>query len=177
MLNPFTIFTALYALMAFSGTGPVRAFLYLAVELVAASLVALYVFALRRGGLVGGFWIPARRERLVPALILLSAFAALLVALALLDAPPDLFRTTLSMGLAAASVATLTLFWKASAHSTVAGHAAAAGLLTLGPSLGLPFALALPVVIWARLTSGAHTLPQTLVGAVVGAAFAALFLT
>jgi hypothetical protein len=79
------------------------------------------------------------------------------------------------MGLAAATVAALTLVWKASAHSAVAGHAAAAGLLVLGPA-GLAFVLALPLVLWARVSSGAHTLPQALVGAAVGAGFAVAFL-
>jgi membrane-associated phospholipid phosphatase len=175
VLNPFSVFTALYALVAFSGAGPARAALYVAVELAAASLVALYVFALRRGRRVGDFWLSARSERLVPALFLLSAFAALLVALALLDAPQTLFYATLSMGLAAASVAALTLFWKASAHAAVAGHAAAVGLLVLGP-LGVVFALVLPVIVWARVASGAHTLQQVLAGGATGAVFAFYFL-
>jgi membrane-associated phospholipid phosphatase len=176
VLNPFSVFTALYALVAFSEANPARAALYVAVELAAASLVSLYVFALRRGRRVGDFWLSARSERFVPALFLLSAFAGLLMALYLLDAPETLFHVTLSMGLAAASVAVLTLFWKASAHAAVAGHAAAAGLLVLGP-LGVVFTLVLPVVLWARVASGAHTLPQVLAGAAVGAAFVFLFLT
>lgn len=175
-LNPFTVFTALYALVAFSEASPTReAALYVAVELAAASLVALYVFVLRRGRRVSAFWLPTRHERLVPALFLLSAFAALLTALALLDAPDTLFYLTLSMGLAAASVAVLTLFWKASAHSAVAGHAAASGLLVLG-GVGLPFVLLLPAVLWARVASGAHTSAQVLAGAGAGAAFAIAFL-
>ena len=175
-LNPFSVFTALYVLVAFSEASPARALLYVAVELAAASLVAGYVLVLRRGRRIGGFWIPARRERLVPALFLLSAFAALLVSLALLDAPNTLFYATLSMGLAAAPVAALTLSWKASAHSAVAGHAAATGLLVLG-TVGLLFALVLPAVLWARVASGAHTLAQVLAGAATGGAFALLFLT
>lgn len=175
VLNPFSVFTALYALVALSEMSPARTALYVAVELAAASLVALYVFALRRGRRVGDFWLSARSERLVPALFLLSAFAGLLIALYLLDAPPNLFYVTLSMGLAAASVAALTLLWKASAHAAVAGHAAAAGLLVLDP-LGVVFALVLPLVLWARVASGAHTLSQALAGAAVGAVFAFLFL-
>lgn len=175
-LNPFTLFTALYALVAFSEANPARSVLFVAAELVAALSVAGYVFALRRTRRVGNFWLSARRERLVPALVLLSAFAALLASLALLGAPQDLFLVTLSMGLASATVAAATLFWKASAHSAVAGHAAAAGLLVLGPLLGLPFALALPAVIWARVASGAHSLSQTLAGAGVGGLLAALLL-
>ncbi len=174
-LNPFIIFTALFALIAFAEAGVSLAVLYLALELLAAMAVAGYVLFMRRRSRVGDFWISARAERLTPALFLLAAFVALLAVLALFEAPQDLSLLTLSMGLASATVAVITLLWKASAHCTVAGHAAAAGLLLLGPA-GLIFVLALPLVVWSRVTPGAHTLPQTLAGAAVGAGFAFLFL-
>jgi membrane-associated phospholipid phosphatase len=175
VLNPFVIFTGIYALLASAEANVGGAFLYVTLELLAAAAVAGYVLLMRRRARVGDFWISARAERLTPALFLLTAFVALLGALALLDAPKDLLLLTLSMGLASAAVALLTLFWKASAHCTVAGHAATAGLLLLGP-LGWIFALALPLVVWARVADGAHTLPETLIGAAVGAVFALLFL-
>lgn len=174
-LNPFVIFTALFALVVFVEVGVYRSVLYLAVELTAAAAVAGYVLFMRRRSRVGDFWISTRAERLTPALFLLAAFVALLGALALLDAPQNLFLLTLSMGLASAAVAGITLLWKASAHCTVAGHAAAAGLLLLGP-LGFVFLLVLPLVLWSRVTLKAHTLSQTLTGAAVGAGFAVLFL-
>ena len=174
-LNPFFVFTALYILVALQESSVPRAILYVGVELVAAAFVAGYVFLLRRRRRVGDFWISARAERLTPALILLGAFIILLGALVLLGAPGSLFLTTLSMGLASATVAATTLFWKASAHSAVAGHAVAAGLLVLGP-LGIVFALVLLAVLWSRVASGAHTLPQAFAGAGVGATFALVFL-
>jgi hypothetical protein len=174
-LNPFVIFTALFALVAFAEAGAYRGVLYLAVELTAAAAVAGYVLFMRRRSRVGDFWISARAERLTPAVFLLAAFVALLAALVLLDAPHNLYLLTLSMGLASAAVAGITLLWKASAHCTVAGHAAAAGLLLLGPP-GIVFLLMLPLVLWARATIKAHTLSQTLAGAAVGAGFAVLFL-
>ena len=176
VLNPFIIFTALYALVAFTGANLVDAVLYVALELLAAAVVAGYVFLMRRRKRVRDFWISARAERLIPALVLLTTFVALLVALAFLGAPRDLFLLTLSMGLASAAVAAVTLFWKASAHCAVAGHAAAAGLLLLGP-LGLLFLFALPPIIWSRITLTAHTPSQTLAGTAMGAAFAFVLLT
>ena len=175
VLNPFSIFTVLFALVAFMNSPVSEALLYLAVELLAAAAVALYVFLMRRRRRVGDFWISARAERLVPAIFLLSIFVGLLVALWLLDAPGALLRTTLSMGLAAAAVAAITLAWKASAHTAVAGHAAAAGPLVLGP-VGIAFVLVLPLVLYARIGPHAHTLSQALVGAGVGAVFALSFL-
>jgi hypothetical protein len=174
-LNPFVIFTALFALAAFAEAGAYRGVLYLAVELTAAAAVAGYVLFMRRRSRVGDFWISVRAERLTPAVFLLAAFVALLAALVLLDAPQNLTLLTFSMGLASAGVAGITLLWKASAHCTVAGHAAAAGLLLLGP-LGFVFLLVLPLVLWSRVTLKAHTLSQALAGAAVGAGFAVLFL-
>lgn len=174
-LNPFFVFTALYALVALQGSSAARAAVYVGVELAAVAFVAGYILLLRRSRKVRDFWISTRAERLAPALILLGAFVALLVTLVLLEVPGALLRMTLAIGLASAMVAATTFVWKASAHSTVAGHAAAAGLLILGP-LGLLFVLVLPAVLWARIASGAHTPLQTLAGAGVGAAFALAFL-
>ncbi len=174
-LNPFFVFTALYALVAMSEASAPQATLYEVVELAAAAFVAGYVFLLRRRRRVGDFWISSRRQRFVPALVLLGAFVALLAVLDLLEAPATLFLTTLSMGLASAAVAATTLVWKASAHSAVAGHAAAAGLLVLGPP-GLLFVLVLPAVLWSRVAAGDHTSAQALAGAGVGAALAVVFL-
>ena len=174
-LNPFVIFTALFALAAFAEAGAYRGVLYLAVELTAGAAVAGYVLFMRRRSRVGDFWISVRAERLSPAVFLLAAFVALLAALVLLDAPQNLTLLTFSMGLASAGVAGITLLWKASAHCTVAGHAAAAGLLLLG-SLGLVFLLVLPLVLWSRVTLKAHTPSQSLAGAAVGAGCAVLFL-
>jgi hypothetical protein len=175
VLNPFVIFTALFLCVALAEEDAPRALLYTSVELLAAATVAGYVLFMRRRAWVGDFWISARAQRRTPAIFLLAAFVILLGALWLLGVPNDLFLLTLSMGLASSTVALVTLFFKASAHCTVAGHAAAAGLLLLGP-LGWIFALTLPLVIWARVSLGAHTVSETLAGAGVGASFALLFL-
>ena len=175
VLNPFVVFTLLFAAVAFTQVSVTDAVRYLVVQLSAAGFVAGYVLLLRRSSRVSGFWISNRAERLIPASVLLLAFAGLLLALYALGAPEDLFATTLSMGLAAATVAAITLLWKASAHCAVAGHAALAGPLLLGPA-GLVFSLMLPVILWSRVTLRAHTLVQVIAGSVIGLAFAGVFL-
>ena len=175
VLNPFVIFTGLYALVALDEARISRAVLYLGLELLAAGIVAGYVFSLMRRSRVGDFWISRRAERFFPALILLAAFVGLLIVLALFSAPENLYAATLSMGLATATVAAATLFWKASAHAAVTGHAATAGPLLLGLP-GAVFVLVLPLVFWARVYAGAHTPLQAAAGAAVGTAFALLFL-
>jgi membrane-associated phospholipid phosphatase len=175
VLNPFLIFTALYAAVAFAESSVAGALFYLALELLAAGVVAGYVLFLMRRSRVGDFWISRRAERLIPAVLLLAAFVGLLAALSLSGAPQALYDTTISMGLAATVVAAITLLWKASAHTAVAGHAAMAGPLVLGIS-GFVFVAILPLVLWARIVSGAHTPLQALAGATIGAVFAVLFL-
>jgi hypothetical protein len=173
-LNPFFIFTALYAFVAFAEAAPGDAVLYLAVELLAAAAVAGFVLFMRRRSRVGTSGSPpAPNASRLPVSCSPPSCSARRPAL--LDAREDLFLLTLSMGLASATVALISLVWKASAHCTVAGHATAAGLLLLGP-LGVIFLLALPLVAWSRVVLAAHTLPQALAGMAVGIGFASLFL-
>lgn len=173
--NPFLIFTLLYVAVAFTGSPVSQALLYTLLELLAAASVAGFVVFLRRRGRVGEFWIPGRAERRLPALFLLVAFLVLLGGLGALGAPADIFLLTLSMGLAAVVAASVTLFWKVSAHSVVTGYAAAAGPLLLGVA-GWTFALLLLPVFWARVALGAHTPLQALGGALIGVVFALVFL-
>src|SRR5918994_5448243 len=86
VLNPFVIFTALFLAAALAQAAVTQALLYTGVELLAAATVAGYVLLMRRRARVGDFWISARAERFTPALFLLAAFVALLVALVLLGA-------------------------------------------------------------------------------------------
>ena len=175
ILNPFVIFTALFFWVAASEGGIGRALLYTAVELLAAGAVGGFLLARRRAKKISGFWLSRRQERIVPAVVLISAGVSLFLLLWALGAYAGLLVVTASVFVAAMLVALLTLLWKASAHATVAGHAAACAAILLG-WWGIVFVIALPLVLWARVTEGAHTASQVLVGAAVGAGVAALFL-
>ena len=175
LLNPFTLFTALYVLVALENSSLAAAALYTALELAAAGAVVGYVLLRRRSRRARDFWLTERSERLVPALVLLGCFAGLLVALWAVGAPPDLIQATLTMGTASALAAALTLVWKVSAHTAVAGYTAVAGVALLG-LYGWVFVLLLPLVLWSRVSLNAHTLAQTLTGAALGAAVAAVLL-
>src|SRR5919199_689900 len=100
LFNPFFVFTALYAAVAFSESRPPTAAGYLAIELLAAGVMAGYVYLQQRRRKVSDFWISTRAERLIPAIFLLLVSAALLAALVLTNAPENLFRVMLSMVLA-----------------------------------------------------------------------------
>jgi hypothetical protein len=90
VLNPFAIFTALYALVALSEVEAFRALLYVALELLAAAAVAGYVLLMRRHSRVGDFWISARAHCTVVGH---AATAGLLV----LGFPGIIFAVTLPL--------------------------------------------------------------------------------
>jgi hypothetical protein len=173
-LNPFVVFTALFLWVALAEAGPPAALGYVAVEVAAAGVVVGYLYVQARRGRVSGFWLPSRRERIVPALVLIATGLAAVAILWALGAPREVLNVGVSMFVAALAVAVLTLAWQASAHTTVAGHAAVCGLLLLG-WWGLLFAATVPAVIWARVATRAHDRAQALAGAFVGGGVAALF--
>lgn len=111
----------------------------------------------------------SRREQrpLVMILVLASVGSGLLV-LRLLDAPRQLFALLAAMAAGMAVSLAISLFWKVSLHSAVAGGSVTAlaalidiRLLALSPLVGL--------VGWARVEVQAHTAAQVAVGALVGA--------
>jgi membrane-associated phospholipid phosphatase len=175
LLNPFAIFTVLFFWVAAAENGFLEALLYTAVELLAAVVVIAFLLARRRVRKISGFWLARRQERLVPAIVLIAVGVSLFLLLWALRAGPELLAVTSSVFVAAMAVALLTLLWKASAHATVAGHAAVSALILLG-WWGIVFALLLPAVLWARVAEGAHTAGQVLAGAAIGGAVAAVFL-
>jgi hypothetical protein len=174
VLNPFFLFPVLYGLVAaIYGPSLPEGLLYGALLILAVSVVVLSIKVRTASGKAGDFWLMARRERLVPALVLLAAAVGLCGALVAAGAPRELVLLTGSMLAAALLAALVTLAWKISAHATVAGHAAVWGPALLGPA-GLVFALALPAVVWSRAAEKRHTIAQALAGACLGVAMAAL---
>ena len=169
VLNPFVLFTVLFTLVATTTAASwLGAAFYLALELLAAGFVVAFLLHRTASNRAGDFWLKAREERRVPALILLAAAVALQGSLAVFGAPTELVLLMGSMLGAALLLAGVTLWWKASAHSAVAGHAAVWASAVLGP-WGLPFGIAVPIVMWARAAERRHTWAQVLAGAGIGA--------
>jgi len=174
VLNPFFLFPVLYALVAAAHEPSLpQGLLYGAFLLLAVSVVVVFIKMRTASGKAGDFWLMSRRERLLPALVLLAAAVGLCVALVAAGAPGELVLFTGSMLIAAFLAALITLAWKISAHATVAGHAAVWGVALLG-AVGFVFALALPAVVWSRAAERRHTLLQALAGACLGVVVAAL---
>jgi drug/metabolite transporter (DMT)-like permease len=133
-------------------------------------LIMLGVFrrALRRGH-ISDWHITDRRERLQPAIVAASLLftAAPMLILYLFGGPRWMLAAALSGFLLVVINLMITLLWKISQH--VSGIALGATLATA--NLGLlaaPILLLIPLVAWARVKVGAHTVAQTVAGGLTG---------
>jgi membrane-associated phospholipid phosphatase len=127
-------------------------------------------------GVKAGRWsdhhVEDRTQRAIPLAVAFVSLAACAALLAAVDAPRELIALVLAMLAGLAVVLTVTHWWKVSIHSAVAGGLLATFVVLFGPwaLLGLPV---LAAVAWSRTVLDAHTWPQVIVGALLGAAVAA----
>jgi membrane-associated phospholipid phosphatase len=142
----------------------------------AAVFVAGVPMAYIARGVAAGRWsdhhVEDRSQRMVPLLVALVSVATCAGLLAAVRAPQELIALVLAMLAGLVIVMIVTRWWKLSIHAAVAG-----GLLTILVILFGPWALlGLPVlaaVAWSRTVLDAHTWPQVVVGAALGALAAA----
>lgn len=118
-----------------------------------------------------GWWtdvhVSVREQRLVPFAAALAANLGGIGVLLAAHAPRELVALVLAIlgGLAAGGV--ITIWWKISGHTAVAGAAATVLAAAYGPPFLLTF-LALPVIGWSRLALRDHTAAQVTAGALLG---------
>ncbi|MHB0858480.1 MAG: DMT family transporter [Anaerolineae bacterium] len=123
---------------------------------------------LRRGG-ISDWHISVRRERLRP-IPLLASIASPVVPLALLivfRGPQLLLVGFITASLLIAFNMLITLQWKISGHVTSVAATATLVAATVGPGAA-PLLLLIPLVAWARVKIGAHTVMQTVAGGLSG---------
>ena len=123
---------------------------------------------LRRGG-ISDWYISNRKERLQPIPVLLSLVVALapLVLLVAFHGPRLMLVGAVSALTLVVFNLMITLGWKISQH--VSSIAASATLITAALGIGAaPVLLLIPLVAWARVKIGAHTVMQTVAGGVAG---------
>ena len=139
------------------------------VAVLFASVVPMW-FVLR--GVRRGSWenhhIPAREHRQLPLLVGLGSVLAGLTLLAIGGAPRELLALIASMVAGLVVSLLVTTVWKMSIHAAVSAGTVVILALVFGPAglLAAPLAVA---VAWSRVALRDHTVPQVLVGLVVGA--------
>lgn len=120
-------------------------------------------------GVISDWHVTNRRERLQPTLVGATLlFTAIPMAiLYFYDGPRWLLAMTLSGFLLVIANLCITLLWKISQHVSGVALGATLATLSLGP-LAAPSLLLIPLVAWARVKVGAHTVMQTVAGGVTG---------
>lgn len=144
--------------------------------LLAAALVvgvpALVVWLLAREGRLDGFDLNRREQR--PRILVLT-LACTGVAFALLwwlAAPVPVLALLATMAVGLAVVAVTSLVWKISLHAASAAGIAVSLAILASPTVGLVYGPVVPLVGWARVRTGNHTVAQVVGGALVGAVVA-----
>ena len=110
----------------------------------------------------------SNRKQRAPVLMMtaVSVVAGLLV-LSSLDAPASVLAMVLTIVGGIVVLAAVSLFWKISGHASAIACSAVIGAQMLGPA-GLLLLLLIPLVGWARVVLGAHTLGQVVAGSLFG---------
>ena len=125
------------------------------------------LLALVRAGRVVDHDVSERSQRAPVLVMSLACIAAGLGVLALLGAPASVLAMVVALVVGVGVMAIVSLGWKISGHSASAASAAVSLGYLLGPTWWWALAL-VPLVGWARVTLGAHTLGQVLAGMTVG---------
>lgn len=117
--------------------------------------------------------VGVREQRPLPLLVGVASVLAGLALLIAWGAPRDLAALVAAMAVGLASSLLVTLVWKISVHVAVVSGAVVILVLVFGPAL-LALAPLVALVAWARVEIGDHSPAQTVAGAGLGAAVAAL---
>jgi membrane-associated phospholipid phosphatase len=142
---------------------------------IAVLLPVGYVVWAIRTGRIADFHMCNRRERVAPFVVSLICGLAAWLLILVMGAPLDFVAPVLALLLQTLLLFLITLVWQVSVHTAVTASLVTFICLVVGPGALLLIGL-IPLVAWARLYLGRHTVAQTVVGACVGSScFAILF--
>jgi membrane-associated phospholipid phosphatase len=142
---------------------------------LAVLVPVLYVIWAIRTGRIADFHMSNRRERVAPFVVSLICGLGAWLLLVAMGAPRDFVAPVLALLLQTFLLFLITLVWQVSVHTAVTASLVTFTCLAVGPAAMLLIGL-IPLVAWARLYLGRHTVAQTVVGACVGSScFAILF--
>jgi membrane-associated phospholipid phosphatase len=170
VLAPANLLIALLMFVGWRSTGGLRG---IAWGLVAAAVCAGLPLTIVLLGVWRRRWtdihLGLRRQRPAPILIAVAINIAAVAVLAAMGAPREVLALILATICGLTVGLAITLWWKISGHTAVAGAAAVVVVALCGPWLAAVF-LVLPLVGWARVAVGDHTPAQVTVGGLLGVA-------
>lgn len=139
---------------------------------LAAIFVSGIPMAFIAKGVKHGRWndhhVNDRRQRAIPLLVALASVAVAAVLLVIVQAPRELVALVVAQLVGLVVVLVVTRWWKVSIHAAVAGGLLGIFVVLFG-AWALVGLIPLAAVAWSRTVLDAHTWPQVIVGAALGA--------
>lgn len=135
--------------------------------LVAVVTPMLYVVWLLKSGRIDDIHLPNRSDRTGPFVVNLLGGGVAVALLVQLGAPSDFLAPILALLAQTLVLFAITILWQVSIHTATVGGVAMLAVMAFGEAYAISFLL-LPLVAWARIYLGRHTLAQTIVGAAIG---------
>lgn len=173
-LAPANLVVAILLIIGWHSTSSVTG---LGWGLLAALFCGGIPFAVIMLGVKRGHWtdkhVRVREQRAVP---LLATMASVLIGISLLvalQAPREVFALVVAMLVGLITTMMVTVWWKVSVHTAVAGGVVVILLLAYGASMA-PLVLGIAAIGWSRVELRDHTPAQTVVGALLGGLAAAV---
>ncbi len=169
-LAPAVLVAGMSVLVGWHATGwrPVGLLWGTGAALFCSLLPFWYIVRRVQAGDLSDHHIGVRAQRRGPMLVGLGSIVLGLVLLALLGAPRHLIALVIAIFLGGTASTIFNSFWKMSVHTAVAAASVAGLVVEFGWWLTVTAPLAV-LVGWSRVRLADHTVPQVLVGAVVGA--------
>ncbi|WP_436499390.1 hypothetical protein [Actinokineospora sp. HUAS TT18] len=137
------------------------------VALFSSVLPMLFIVRGARQGRWDGHHVRDREHRFLPLAVGLASTGVGLAILVIGGAPRAVIGLTVAMVATLAACIAVTTRWKVSLHAAVAAGAVVMIALMYGPWMLLLLA-AVAWVCWSRVVLGDHTVPQVIVGALLG---------
>jgi membrane-associated phospholipid phosphatase len=134
--------------------------------LLAVLIPLLYVVWLVKRGDITDIDVQLRKQRFQPLLVTMTCTGLAWLVLALGVAPTTMTIVAGALWFQVVAIFAITLRWKVSVHTATAAGATTMVWALLGTPL--PLMLAVPLIAWSRVRLRRHTLPQTVVGALLG---------
>lgn len=139
-------------------------------------LPVLYLYYLRRTGVIGDMMVNDRDQRLVPFAGVFGSYLLGAGLLRIYNAPPTMVALMISYVITSAVMLLITLRWKISIHA--AGVAGPSMFLVLRYNLALwPFLVVTLLVCWSRWKLKVHTIEQVFAGALLSVIVTALMVS
>ena len=170
IFNPFLVSLIIILVLSFESTSGILDALKWSLILIAISIIPVFLFVvyLVRNGKLDGIFANVRRQR--TGIYLLAGVCAIIggIIITCFGAPLALLAVSVA-GLSAVIVfICINFLWKISIHIAFVAASVTVLLILYGPIAALSLVL-LPLIAWARIELGQHSLAQVAVGASLAA--------